>query len=124
MKIKIPFIDRSQMTMKEKMKSPITVNQALELSNKVSIPIDKHWGDLCLTDFEKSVWGLFESDLLLYSKKKLKDKLITGKYRDIIPSCGGSDATYFPDKITEPYDKFTKKIYPDGREKEKAATMW
>ena len=110
--------------MKEKMKSPITVNQALELSNKVSIPIDKHRGDLCLTDFEKSVWGLFESDLLLYSKKKLKQKLVTGEYRDIIPSFGGSDATCFPDKITEPYDKLTKKIYPDGREKKKAATMW
>ena len=122
--MKIPFRDRSQMTMKEKKKSPITVNQALELSNKVSIPIDKHWGDLCLTDFEKSVWGLFESDLLLYSKKKLKEKLVTGEYRDIIPSFGGSDATYFPDKITEPYDKLTRKIYPDGREKKKAATMW
>lgn len=118
MKIKIPFIDS------EKVKNPITVNQSLEFGKKCQVPRDNSWGDLCLTDFEKSVWGLFESDLLLYSKKKLKEKLVNGEYRDIVPSCGGSDATYFPDKITEPYDRLTKKIYPDGREKKKAATMW
>ena len=54
--VKIPFRDRNKITMKEKIKNPITVNQALELSKKVSIPIDKHWGDLQLTDFEKSVF--------------------------------------------------------------------
>lgn len=111
---------RSQMTMKEKIKNPITVNQALELSKKVSIPIDKHWGDLLLTDFEKSILNRAEHDLDLYSKKRL---LASGEYRDIISSCGGSDAPYFADKIIEPIEKFNATHFPDGREKSKAVTM-
>lgn len=120
MKINIPFRDRSQMTMKEKIKNPITVNQALELSKKVSIPIDKHWGDLLLTDFEKSILNRAEHDLDLYSKKRL---LASGEYRDIIPPCGGSDAPYFANKIIEPIEKFNKTHFPDGRAKNKAVTM-
>lgn len=45
-----------------------------------------------------------------------------GEYRDIIPSCG-SDASYFPDMILEPIEKFDATHFPDGREKNKAVTM-
>lgn len=117
--MKIPFRDRSQMTMNEKVKNPLTVNQALELSKKVSIPIDKHWGDLLLTDFEKSIFSRAEHDLDLYSKKRL---LASGEYRDIIPSCGGSDAPYFSDKIVD-LNEFNATHFPDGRAKNKAVTM-
>lgn len=118
--MKIPFKGRSQMTMKEKVKNPITVNQALELSKKVSIPIDKHWGDLLLTDFEKSIFSRAEHDLDLYSKKRL---LASSEYRDIISSCGGSDASFFPGMILEPIEKFNATHFPDGREKNMAVTM-
>lgn len=108
------------MTMNEKVKNPITVNQALELSKKVSIPIDKHLGDLLLTDFEKSIFSRAEHDLDLYSKKRL---LASGEYRDIIPSCSGSDAPYFSDKIVD-LNEFNATHFPDGRAKNKAVTMW
>lgn len=35
MKINIPFRDRSQMTMKEKISNPLSVEEALELSEKI-----------------------------------------------------------------------------------------
>ena len=76
--MKIPFKDRSQMTMKEKIANPLSVEEALELSKE---------------------------------------------YQDFILSCGGSDALYFSDKITEPIEKSNATHFPDGREKSKAVTM-
>lgn len=122
--MKIPFKDRSQMTMKEKIANPLSIEKALEISEKCQVPRDNYWGDLCLTDFEKSVWGLFESDLLLYSKKKLKEKLVTGEYLDIIPSFGGSDVSYFADMILEPIEKFNATHFHDGREKKKGGSPY
>lgn len=47
-----------------------------------------------------------------------------GYLSDLIPSFGGSDAPYFADMITEPIEKFDAAHFPDGREKNKAVTMW
>lgn len=46
-----------------------------------------------------------------------------GYFSDLIPSCG-SDASYFPGMILEPIEKFDTTHFPDGREKNKAVTMW
>lgn len=53
----------------------------------------------------------------------MKRNIPTGEYRDIVPSCGGSDAPYFADMILEPIEKFDATHFPDGREKNKAVTM-
>ena len=84
--MKIPFKDRSQMTMKEKIANPLPVKEALELSKGSIIPIP------------------------------------IGDYRDVVHSCGGSDAPYFADMIID-IDEFNKTHFPDGREKNKAVTM-
>lgn len=47
-----------------------------------------------------------------------------GYLSDLIPSFGGSDAPYFADMITEHIEKFDATHFPDGREKNKAVTMW
>lgn len=85
--MKIPFKDRSQMTMKEKIANPLSVKEALELSKESIIPIP------------------------------------IGDYIEVVPSCGGSDAPYFPDMILEPIEKFNATHFPDGRAKNKAVTM-
>ena len=46
-----------------------------------------------------------------------------GYLSDLIPSLP-PDALYFADMITEPIDKFNATHFPDGREKNKAVTMW
>lgn len=53
----------------------------------------------------------------------MKRNLPLGEYRDIIPSCGGSDAPYFADMIID-LKEFDATHYPDGRAKSKAVTMW
>ena len=35
MKIKIPFRDRNQMTMKEKIANPLSIDEALEVSDEI-----------------------------------------------------------------------------------------
>lgn len=86
--MKIPFKDRSQMTMKEKVANPLSVEEALELNEGSIIPIP------------------------------------IGDYSEVVPSCGGSDAIYFADMILEPIEKFNATHFPDGREKNKAVTVW
>lgn len=54
----------------------------------------------------------------------MKINIPLGEYRDIIPSFGGSEAPYFADMILEPIEKFDATHFPDGREKNKAVTMW
>lgn len=46
-----------------------------------------------------------------------------GRYSDLFPSFGGSDALYFADMILEPIEKFDAKHFPDGRAKNMAVTM-
>lgn len=46
-----------------------------------------------------------------------------GDYSEVVPSCGGSDAPYFPGMILEPIEKFNATHFPDGRAKNKAVTM-
>ena len=46
MKIKIPFRDRNQMTMKEKIANPLSVEEAVEFSDEIRkgiIPITDCW---------------------------------------------------------------------------------
>lgn len=86
--MKIPFKDRSKMTMKEKIGNPLSVKEALELSKGSIIPIP------------------------------------IGDYSEVVPSCGGSDAPYFPDMILETYREVQCNTLPDGRAKNKAVTMW
>lgn len=42
---------------------------------------------------------------------------------NIVPSCGGSDAPYFADKIVD-LKEFNATHFTDGRVKNKAVTMW
>ena len=45
MKIKIPFRDRNQMTMKEKIANPLSIDETLEVSEEIrkgSIPITNY----------------------------------------------------------------------------------
>ena len=53
MKIKIPFRDRNQMTMKEKIANPLSIDEAVEFSDEIRkciIPIT----DYCLNDTDSS----------------------------------------------------------------------
>jgi hypothetical protein len=54
MKTKIPFRDRSQMTMKEKVSNPLSVEEALELNKEGIIPITDYWeNDINHSNFNK-----------------------------------------------------------------------
>lgn len=54
MKMKIPFRDRSQMTMKEKVSNPLSVEEALELNKESIIPITDYWeNDINHSNFNK-----------------------------------------------------------------------
>ena len=119
------YRNRSQMTMKEKISNPLSVEEALELSEKIRKGI--------ITDY----W-VKDTDGLCYNKLpfavRMQKGLVTqaeeerrkGRYgylSDLFPSFGGSDAPYFADIITEPIEKFDATHFPDGREKNKAVTM-
>lgn len=123
--MKIPFKDRSQMTMKEKIGNPLSIEEALEIGKESIIPITDSWGnDISHSNFNKLPFAVRMPKGLATQAEEVRRKGRYGYLSDLTPSFRGSDATYFPDKITEPYDRLTKKIYPDGREKKKAATMW
>jgi hypothetical protein len=54
MKTKMPFRDRSQMTMKEKVSNPLSVEEALELNKESIIPITDYWeNDINHSNFNK-----------------------------------------------------------------------
>lgn len=128
MKIKIPFRDRIRMTMKEQIANPLSIKEALELSEnmrKSIIPITGYLeNDINHEALNRLPLAVRMPKGLATQAEEERRKGRYGYLSDLTPSFRGSDATYFPDKITEPYDRLTKKIYPDGREKKKAATMW
>lgn len=50
----MPFRDRSQMTMKEKVSNPLSVEEALELNKESIIPITDYWeNDINHSNFNK-----------------------------------------------------------------------
>lgn len=61
---------------------------------------------------------------LVTQAEEERRKVRYGYLSDLIPSFGGSDAPYFPGMILEPIEKFDATHFPDGREKNKAVTMW
>lgn len=123
MKIKIPFRDRSQMTMKEKVSNPLSVEEALELDKDSIIPITDYWvNDTDGSSYNKLPFAVRMPKGLVTQTEEERRKGKYGYFCDLIPSCG-SDASYFPGMILEPIEKFNATHFPDGREKNKAGTM-
>lgn len=123
--MKIPFKDRNQMTMKEKVANPLSVEEALELNKKCYIQaITDYWGnDINHSNFNKLPFAVRMQKGLVTQAEEERRKGRYGYLSDLIPSFGGSDAPYFADMILEPIEKFDAKHFPDGREKNKAVTM-
>ena len=120
MKMKIPFKDRSQMTMKEKIANPLSVKEALELDKESIILITDYWvNDTDGSSYNKLPFAVRMPKGLVTQAEEERRK---GRYSVLFPSCG-SDAPYFADMITEPIEKFDATHFPDGREKNKAVTM-
>lgn len=124
MKIKIPFKDRSQMTMKEKISNPLSVKEALELSEKIrkGIITDYWVNDTDGSSYNKLPFAVRMPKGLVSQAEDERRKGRYGYLSDLIPSCG-SDALYFADMILEPIEKFDATRFPDGREKNKAVTV-
>lgn len=121
MKTKIPFRDRSQMTMKEKVSNPLSVEEALELDKDSIIPITDYWvNDTDGSSYNKLPFAVRMPKGLVTQAEEERRK---GRYSDLFPSFGGSDALYFADMILEPIEKFDAKHFPDGRAKNMAVTM-
>ena len=125
MKMKIPFRDRSQMKMKEKIVNPLSVEEALEISKEGFIPITDYWeNDINHSNFNKLPFAVIMQKGLVTQAEDERRKGRYGYLSDLIPSFGGSDAPFFSDMILEPIEKFDATHFPDGREKNKAVTMW
>lgn len=111
------------MTMNEKISIPLSVEEALELSEKIRKGI--------ITDYWVKDTDVFCYNSLPFAVRMPKG-LVTqteeairkniGEYRNIVPSCGGSDAPYFAKMITD-IEEFIKTHFPDGRAKNKAVTI-
>ncbi len=109
METNIPFRDRSQMTMKEKVANPLSVEEALELDKESINPITDYWvNDTDGSCYNKLPFAVRMQKGLVTQAEEERRKGRYGYLSDLIPSFGGSDAPYFA----------------DGREKNKAVTMW
>lgn len=116
--MKIPFKDRSQMTMKEKIANPLSIEEALELSEESIIPITDYWvNDTDGSCYNKLPFAVRMQKGLVTQAEEERRKGRYGYLSDLIPSFGGSDAPYFADMILEPIEKFDATHFPDGREK-------
>lgn len=96
--------------------------EEMELEHKCN-PHPNDWID-CIYDFSKLPFAVIMQKVLVTQAKKERRKGRYGYLSDLIPSFGGSDALYFADMILEPIEKFDATHFPDGREKNKAVTMW
>lgn len=106
--MKIPFKDRSQMTMKEKVANPLSIEEALELSEESIIPITDYWvNDINHSNFNKLPFAVRMPKGLVTQAEEERRKGRYGYLSYLFPSFGDSDAPYFA----------------DGREKNKAVTM-
>ena len=121
MRIKNHF--KMNMTMKENIVNPLSIEEALELSKESIIPITDYWeNDINHSSFNNLPFGIRMPKGLVTQAEEERRKGRYGYLSDLIPSCGGSAATYFPGKITDPIEKFNAKHFPDGREKNMAVT--
>lgn len=124
METNIPFRDRSQMTMKEKVANPLSVEEALELDKESINPITDYWvNDTYSSCYNKLPFAVRMQKGLVTQAEDERRKGRYGYLSDLIPSFGGYDAPSFADMITEPIEKFDATHFPDGREKNKAVTM-
>ena len=98
MKIKIPFIGRSQMTMKEKIANPLSVEEALELGKESINPITDYWGnDISHSNFNKLPFAVRMPKGLVTQAEEERRKGRYGYLSDLISSFRGSAAPYFAD---------------------------
>lgn len=105
METNIPFRDRSQMTMKEKVANPLSVEEALELDKESINPITDYWvNDTDGSCYNKLPFAVRMQKGLVTQAEEERRKGRYGYLSDLIPSFGGSDAPYFADMITEPIE--------------------
>lgn len=93
-----------------------------ELEHKCN-PHPNDWID-CIYYFNKLPLSVIMQKGLVTQAEEERRKCRYGYLSDLIPSFGGSNAPYFPDMILEPIEKFDATHFHDGREKNKAVTMW
>lgn len=94
-----------------------------ELEHKCN-PHPNDWIDgIYPYSFNKLPFAVRMQKGLVTQAEEVRRKGRYGYFCDLIPSCG-SDASYFPGMILEPIEKFDATHFPDGREKNKAVTMW
>ena len=124
--MKIPFKDRNQMTMKEKIANPLSVKEALELSEEIRksiIPVTDCWGnEINHSNFNKRHFAVRMSKGLVTQAVEEQIRAKYGHFCDLYSPSHGSDAPYFADNIID-IDEFNKTHYPDGRAKSKAVFM-
>ncbi len=105
METNIPFRDRSQMTMKEKVANPLSVEEALELDKESINPITDYWvNDTDGSCYNKLPFAVRMQKGLVTQAEEERRKGRYGYLSDLIPSFGGYDAPYFADMITEPIE--------------------
>lgn len=95
--MKIPFKHRSQMTMKEKIANPLSVEEALELGKESIIPITDYWGnDISHSNFNKLPFAVRMPKGLVTQAEEERRKRKYVYLSDLIPPFRGFDAPYFP----------------------------
>lgn len=94
-----------------------------ELEHKCNPHTPNDWID-GISGFNKLPFAVRMQKGLVTQAEEERRKRRYGYLSDLIPSFGGSDAPYFADMILEPIEKFDATHFPDGREKNKAVTMW
>ena len=90
-----------------------------ELEHKCN-PHPNDWID-CIYSFNKLPFSVIMQKGLVTQAEDERRKGRYGYLSDLIP---GSDDLYFADMILEPIEKFNATHFPEGREKNKAVTMW
>lgn len=93
-----------------------------ELEHKCN-PHPNDWID-GIYDFNKLPFSVIMQKGLVTKAEEERRKGRYGYLRDLNPSFGVSYAPYFAEMILEPIKKFNATHFPDGREKNKAVTMW
>lgn len=102
MKIKIPFRDRSQMTMKEQIANPLSIEEALEIGKESIIPIIDSWGnDISHSNFNKLPFAVRMPKGLVTQAEEERIRARCGYFRDFYSPYHGFDTKYLANKITE-----------------------
>lgn len=100
--MKIPFKDRSQMTMKEKIGNPLSVKEALELGKESIIPTTDYWGtEISHSNFSKLHFAVRMPKGLATQAEEERIRARCGYFRDFYSPCHGFDTQYLANKITE-----------------------